>query len=78
MKSIRIEGLRSLVDTGFVELKPINVLVGTNSSGKSSFLRVFPLLRQSIERRTRGPILWNGTYTDFESFSTSKYRGVDN
>lgn len=36
------------------------------------------MLRQSIERRTRGPILWNGTYTDFESFSTSKYRGVDN
>ncbi|KPH94327.1 hypothetical protein AMS58_12435 [Pseudoalteromonas porphyrae] len=71
MDNIRIKGLRSLVDTNVVEIKPINILVGTNSSGKSTFLRVFPLLRQSVERKTRGPILWNGVYTDFESFLTS-------
>ncbi|MEJ3631907.1 DUF3696 domain-containing protein [Vibrio vulnificus] len=75
MDSIKVRGLRSLVDTGFVDIKPINVLLGTNSSGKSSFLRVFPLLRQSAERKTRGPILWNGEYTDFESFKTSKHKG---
>ncbi|OEE94473.1 AAA family ATPase [Vibrio crassostreae] len=77
MESIKVRGLRSLVDTGRIKIKPINVLVGTNSSGKSSFLRVFPLLRQSTERRTRGPILWNGTYTDFESFATSKHKSSD-
>lgn len=71
LKSIEVSGLKSLVDTGKVILKPINVLVGTNSSGKSSFLRLFPLLRQSVQRRTRGPILWNGEYTDFESFDNS-------
>ncbi|MCL9777581.1 AAA family ATPase [Vibrio methylphosphonaticus] len=75
MDSIKVRGLRSLVDTGYVDIKPINVLLGTNSSGKSTFLRVFPLLRQSAERKTRGPILWNGEYTDFESFKTSKYQG---
>jgi len=48
MDAIRIENLRSLTDTGFVELKPLILLVGQNSSGKSSFLRFFPLLRQSI------------------------------
>ncbi|ENM5905873.1 AAA family ATPase [Vibrio mimicus] len=74
MKDIKIKGLRSLVDTGTVEIKPINVLVGTNSSGKSTFLRTFPLIRQSIERKTRGPILWNGVYTDFDSFATSVHR----
>lgn len=74
---IRIKGLRSLVDTGFVDIKPINILVGTNSSGKSTFLRCFPLIRQSVERRTRGPILWNGVYTDFESFITSLHNGLN-
>jgi len=72
--TIRIEGLRSLVDTGDFPLKKLNVLVGTNSSGKSTFLRVFPLLRQSVERKTRGPILWSGNYIDFDSFGTSIYK----
>ncbi|ALS99310.1 AAA family ATPase [Lacimicrobium alkaliphilum] len=74
MDEIRIEGLRSLRDTGLVSLKPITILVGNNSSGKSTFLRAFPLLRQSVEKKTRGPILWNGSYTDFESFDTSLHK----
>lgn len=74
MDTIRIQGLRSLLDTGDFPLKKLNVLVGTNSSGKSTFLRVFPLLRQSVERKTRGPILWSGDYIDFDSFGTSIYK----
>lgn len=77
MDSIRIKNLRSLKDTDLVALKPINVLVGMNSSGKSTFLRTFPLLRQSIERRTRGPLLWNGDYADFESFETSVHKSIE-
>lgn len=71
LESIAIKGLKSIADSGVINLKPINILVGNNSSGKSSFLRAFPLIRQSIEQRTRGPILWNGIYTDFESFDNS-------
>lgn len=41
MKSIRVRNLRSLKDTDEIEIKRINILVGTNSSGKSTFLRVF-------------------------------------
>ena len=74
MDYIRIKGLRSLVDTKPVSIRPINILVGANSSGKSTFLRTFPLLRQSVERKTRGPILWNGVYADFESFLTSLHQ----
>ncbi|EMK6952965.1 AAA family ATPase [Vibrio cholerae] len=68
MKNIRIRGLRSLKDSGTVELKPLTLLLGENSSGKSTFLRTFPLLRQSLEAATRGPILWFGSYVDFGSF----------
>lgn len=68
MKSIKIEGLRSLQNSGYIDIKPITLLLGENSSGKSTFLRSFPLLRQSTESTTRGPILWYGSYVDFGSF----------
>ena len=73
MDSIGLKNLRSLSDTGFVELKPITLLLGQNSSGKSTFLRTFPLIRQSLESRTTGPILWYGQYVDFGNFQDSLF-----
>lgn len=71
VKEIQIKNFRSLKDTGMQTLSPITLLVGENSSGKSTFLRAFPLLKQSISKRTSGPILWAGDvddYVDFGSF----------
>jgi hypothetical protein len=73
MKAIRLENLRSLKDTGSVEIKPLTLLLGNNSSGKSTFLRVFPLLRQSAEVRTIGPLLWYGRLVDFGTFQEALY-----
>ena len=56
--SIRIQNFRSFRDTGFIKLNKLNILLGTNSSGKSSFLRSFPLFTQSIKKNLRGPISW--------------------
>ena len=72
LDAIRIINLRSFIDSGFIELKPITILVGKNSCGKSTFLRTFPLLRQSVESKTKGPILWYGSYVDFGAFSEAK------
>lgn len=72
LKAIQVKNVRSLVDTGIVPLSPITLLVGENSSGKSTFLRTFPLIKQSIMKRTDGPLLWAGDsddYVDFGSFS---------
>jgi AAA ATPase domain/Protein of unknown function (DUF3696) len=66
---IGVRNLRSLRDTDFVELKPLTILVGRNSAGKSSFARVMPLLKQSAERRKQAPLLWFGRLVDFGSFS---------
>ncbi|HYE32775.1 MAG TPA: AAA family ATPase, partial [Methylomirabilota bacterium] len=74
LEKIRIRNLRSLADTGFIDLKPLTLLVGVNSSGKSTFLRTFPLLRQSVETVTKGPILWYGRYVDFGGFDTAVMR----
>ncbi|MGO9313772.1 MAG: AAA family ATPase [Syntrophobacteraceae bacterium] len=71
MRSLRVQNLRSILDSGRVEIKPITLLVGKNGSGKSTFARLFPLLRQSIESRTRGPVLWFGEYIDFGGFSNA-------
>ncbi len=74
MEAIRIKNLRNLADTGLVKIRPITVLLGLNSSGKSTFLRSFPLLRQSAESKTTGPLLWFGRYVDFGSFSDALRR----
>lgn len=68
LRAIKVNGLRSLVDPKPLELKPLTLLVGANSAGKSTMLRTIPLLRQSVETRTRGPLLWFGDYVDFGSF----------
>lgn len=78
MDSIRVERLRCLSDTCDIKIKPLTVLLGQNSSGKSSFLRVFPLLKQSVESRTTGPILWSGRLVDFGNFNDAHKRDTDN
>jgi predicted ATPase len=77
MDSIRLKNLRSLADTGFIDIKPITLLLGQNSSGKSTFLRTFPLIRQSVESRTTGPILWYGQYVDFGNFQDALYSNAE-
>jgi AAA15 family ATPase/GTPase len=72
MDSIRIKNLRCLVDTGEIPIKPLTILVGANSTGKSTFLRVFPLLRQSVEAKTSSPILWYAGHNGYVDFGTIK------
>lgn len=63
-----LENLRSLESTPLLPIRPITVLVGRNSAGKSTFLRSFSLLRQSLEARSSAPILWYGDYVDFGDY----------
>lgn len=69
--SYAIEKLRRLDLMPTIELRPITILVGRNSAGKSTFLRSLPLLRQSIETRSSAPVLWYGDYVDFGDFETA-------
>jgi len=74
LDAIRISNLRGISDTGFLDIKPITILLGKNGSGKSSTLRFFPLLKQSVEFHTRSPILWYGRYVDFGTFEKALSR----
>jgi predicted ATPase len=71
LDAIRVKNLRSLRDTDWVEQRLITVLVGKNSAGKSTYARMFPLLRQSATSKRSSPILWFGQFVDFGQFSNA-------
>lgn len=76
MNNIRLINFRNIGDSTPIELKPLTFFVGKNGAGKSSFLRLFPLLKQSLSEPKRGPLLWyteNGV--DFGDFKTTVMKG---
>ena len=78
MNTLRLKNYRCFEDTGDISLKPLTLLVGANSSGKSSFLKFFPLLKQSIGIRKNGVFLWYSDDVDFKDFKNSVRNGEGN
>jgi hypothetical protein len=67
---IGADNLRALRMPEPVELRRLTFIVGRNGIGKSTFARLFPLLRQSAESKTREPLLWwDRDQVDMGSFS---------
>lgn len=79
MEKISVKNYRSILESGEIELRPLTVIVGKNSAGKSSFIRLFPLLKQTLERKISDTLLWYGDYVDFGDFqhTVSKQRVND-
>lgn len=75
MDKLRLRNYRCFDDTGDIELKPVTLLLGANSSGKSSFIKFFPLLQQSLETKVNGLFLWDGQYVDFKDFKNTVRNG---
>jgi AAA15 family ATPase/GTPase len=48
VKAIRLQNFMAFEDTGWIKLKPITLLFGRNSSGKSAIIRALRLLKQSL------------------------------
>lgn len=68
--TIVLKGFKSIRDRTEIELRPLTVLAGANSSGKSSAVQPLLLLKQTLEAGyDPGPLLLNGPnvkLTDFE------------
>ena len=75
--SYGVENIRRLGAFPEIEMRPITILVGRNSAGKSTFLRSLPLIRQSLETRSSAPILWFGDLVDFGDLNTAIGEGED-
>ena len=77
METLRFKNYRCFEDTGDVEIRPITVLIGANSSGKSSFLKFFPLIKQSMGEMVNGVFLWAGPLVDMKDFANTVRTGND-
>jgi len=60
---IKIENFKSIRDTGYIPIRPINVLIGPNGAGKSNFINFFKLLNSIYNQRLRQYVADNG-YVD--------------
>ena len=49
MNAIRLQRFKGFIDSGWIELKPITLLFGYNSAGKSTILQALLMLKQSLE-----------------------------
>jgi predicted ATPase len=63
---LTVAGFKSLREEQSIELRPLTVLAGANSSGKSSIMQPFLLLKQTLEASyDPGPLLLNGPNVRF-------------
>jgi len=67
--TISVKNFKSLKETGVLKLKPITLLVGPNSSGKTALLQTILVLKQTLESRNiETPLVLRGRYVNLGSF----------
>src|SRR5262249_14676481 len=65
---IGVAGFKSLSEEQSVEVRPLTILAGANSSGKSSMMQPLLLLKQTLEASYNpGTLLLNGPNVKFTS-----------
>ncbi len=68
IRSVHVHGYKSIAKPCSIELAPLTLLAGANSSGKSSFFQPVLLLKQTLEASTDpGPLLLDGPNVKFTS-----------
>jgi hypothetical protein len=68
LKAVEVSGFKSLRENCRLEIRPLTLLAGANSSGKSSALQPLLLLKQTLESVfDPGPLLLNGSHVRFTS-----------
>ncbi len=64
--SLSVSGFKSIVDEQTIQIRPLTLLAGANSSGKSSMIQPLLLLKQTLEAQyDPGPLLLNGPNVKF-------------
>jgi AAA15 family ATPase/GTPase len=65
ISSIKFRNYKVFKDWQFFELKPITILIGKNSSGKSAILNLLPMIEDSINGKFTEPLLLNSNGIEF-------------
>ena len=70
IRELSVKGFKSFADEQRLEIRPLTLLAGANSSGKSSALQPLLLLKQTLENSfDPGPLLLDGPHVRFTSAS---------
>lgn len=70
-----VQGFQSVRDRTEIEVRPLTLIAGRNSSGKSSLVRPLLLLKQTIDAPfDPGPLLFNGPNVALESLVECAWR----
>src|ERR1700680_5255442 len=65
---IAVEGFKSIVNRQEIEIAPLTILAGANSSGKSSIMQPLLMLKQTLEATyDPGPLKIDGPNIKFTS-----------
>src|ERR1044072_6556948 len=65
---ITVGGFKSIADEKNIEIRPLTILAGANSSGKSSMMQPLLLWKQTLESNyDPGPLFLNGPNVKFTS-----------
>lgn len=64
ISKLTIRGFKSIKELHRFELRPMNVLIGPNGTGKSNFVSFFRMLYAMVDRRLRSYILGNEISAD--------------
>ena len=58
LKYIRFSSYKKFEETTEIEIKPLTVLIGKNSSGKSSISKLFPMFEKAMSGTSAAPFLF--------------------
>ena len=72
LKRLHLKNFKGWEDTGSLELAPITVLFGSNSSGKTSLLQSLLLLKQTAASADRKRVLHTGDMTSLVDLGTPR------
>lgn len=80
--AITVGGYKSIRDETTIEIRPLTILAGANSSGKSSIMQPLLMMKQTLDATyDPGPLLINGPnvrFTKFEQLKPKAKKGTEN
>lgn len=81
ISAISVQGFKSLANECQIEIRPLTILAGANSSGKSSIMQPLLLMKQTLEvGYDPGPLLLNGPnakFTSIEQFISRSQKDIN-
>lgn len=78
LKTIKLKNYKSFKDETTIEIKPLTILCGVNSSGKSSIMKSLLMLKQSFQNHnSRGEVTYNDIYVNNGDFSTIAFSNTN-